>query len=85
MGLKKLSARLSAYFERLETGQGQEIKPDHVRRVLEKLCAKEAELAEKLAHAETEEKRQRLHRKQQVAQEHIARAKYLLAALTPPE
>ena len=81
MGLKKLTEKLAAYFERLETGQTHEIKPDHVRKVLDKLHAKEAELRDRLARAETDGKRAHLQQKLQVTQEHISRAEYLLTAI----
>lgn len=81
MGLKKLTEKLAAYFERLETGKAQKIKPDHVHKVLDKLRAKEAELRDKLAHAETDEQHARLQQKLKVTQEHIARAEYLLTAI----
>lgn len=81
MGLKKMAKKLSAYFERLESGKAQEIEPEHVRKVLEKLHSKEAELTEKLAQAHGDEARQRYQQKLEITKEHIARAEYVLSAL----
>lgn len=81
MGLKKMAKKLSTYFERLESGKTQEIEPEHVRKVLEKLHLKEAELTVKLAQAQSAEARERYQQKLEITNEHIARAEYVLSAL----
>lgn len=81
MGLKKLTAKIAKYSGRVDAGDTNKIKPEDVSRVLAKLHAKEAELAQKIARAETEEKRARFQQKLHITQEHIERAKYLLDVL----
>ena len=81
MKLKKLSAKVADYNQRLADGKASKIKPDHVGKVLEKLRAKEAELTEELAAAPSREKQTRIQRKLDVAREHIERAEWLLAEL----
>jgi hypothetical protein len=78
MGLKKLAAKVAQYNERLESGKASKIKPSHVRRVLEKLRAKESSLEAEIAAAGDEE-RARLERKLEIAREQISRAEWLLA------
>lgn len=81
MGLKKLAAKVADYRARLEDGKASEIKPDHVRKVLEKLRHKEADLEEKLEKADGDEDRERLTRKLEVAQQQIRHAEWLLDTL----
>lgn len=78
MGLKKLAEKVADYNERLERGAVNKIKPSHVRKVLEKLNRKAAELEEDIASAESEEKKARLAVKRDVARQHIERAEWLL-------
>ncbi len=78
MGLKKLSAKVADYFERLEQGHAARVKPSHVRKVLDKLHKKEASLAAEIAETGDEARAERLKRKLEIAREHIARAEYLL-------
>ena len=78
MGLKKLAGKVADYNERLERGRANKIKPGHVEKVLEKLRAKETELKAELDAVHSDEKRARLERKLRIAEEHIARAEYLL-------
>lgn len=82
MGLKRLSKKISGYKERFEQGRADEIKPDHVIKVLSKLKAKKAALAEEIAAARTDDKLQRLERKLKIANEHITRAEWLLREFT---
>ena len=81
MGLKKLAAKVADYNERLKDGKASKIKPGHVRKVLEKLRKKSAELEAELASAHTPEKRARLSRKLEVARAHEERAEWLLKDL----
>ena len=82
MGLKKLAAKVAEYNDRLEGGKASKIKPGHVKKVLEKLRAKETSLeAEIAAAAGDDDKKARLERKLEVAREHIARAEWLLAEI----
>ncbi|SMX48111.1 hypothetical protein [Maliponia aquimaris] len=78
MGLKKLAAKLADYRARLEGGKASEIKPDHVRKVLEKLRRKQADLEAKMEKADGDEDRERLTRKLEVAQQQIRHAEWLL-------
>lgn len=82
MGLKKLSAKVADYFERLEQGYAARVKPSHVRKVLDKLHKKEASLAAEIAATGDETKAERLKRKLEIVREHIERAKYLLEQLS---
>ncbi len=81
MGLKKLAAKVAEYNDRLDSGKASKIKPDHVRRVLQKLRKKELSLTEELAGARDEEAKARLERKLEVAREHVARAEWLLGEI----
>jgi hypothetical protein len=81
MGLKKLASKVAGYNERLESGKASEIKPGHVRKVLEKLRAKEADLKAEIETAKSEERKDRLQRKLAIAREHITRAEYLLTEM----
>jgi len=81
MGLKKLAAKVAAYRDRLDHGEASEITPDHVRKVLAKLQAKQAELEAKLDAATDPQDRTRLERKLGVARTQIARAEWLLDEL----
>lgn len=81
MGLKKLAAKVSDYHDRLESGKVSKIKPHHVETVLAKLRAKEETLKADLGKVSSDDKKQRLQHKLEIAQEHIARAQYLLTEI----
>ncbi len=81
MGLKKLAAKMAEYNERLESGKASKIKPDHVKKVLEKLRKKSVELQADIASAHSTDKRARLERKLEVARAQEARAEWLLKEL----
>lgn len=80
MGLKKLASKVADYKDNLENGKARKIRPEHVRKVLEKLRAKEAELYAAIAGA-GEERKLRLQLKLGIAREHIARAEWLLGEI----
>ncbi len=81
MGLKKLAAKVADYNERLKNGKASKIKPDHVKKVLEKLRNKSVELEAEIASAHSPEKRDRLERKLEVARAQEERAEWLLREL----
>ncbi|WP_323769290.1 hypothetical protein [Antarctobacter sp.] len=81
MGLKKLAAKVVDYNERLDSGMASEIKPLHVKKVLQKLRSKSTELEGEIASAKTAEKKARLEGKLQIARAHITRAEWLLQEL----
>lgn len=78
MGLKKLAAKLTDYYERLERGKASKIKPDHIWRVVDKLRRKTAEIEADIARANNPDKKSRLKRKLGIVNEHMKRAKWLL-------
>lgn len=78
MGLKKLSAKVADYNERVEAGKASKIKPRHVTKTLEKLRKKADELKSEIETTKNDDKRDRLKRKLGIAREHIARAEWLL-------
>lgn len=82
MGLKKLTAKIAAYNDRLVQGKASRIKPDHVRNVLEKLRKKERSLADDLARAKDDDAKARIELKLEIVREHIARAEWLLAEIS---
>lgn len=82
MGLKKLADKVSAYNERLEKGKAKKIKPNHVRKVLEKLRKKSADLEREIAGEKRADKKDRLKRKLRIAREHEERAEWLLDEIT---
>ncbi|MFC3612800.1 hypothetical protein ACFORG_03420 [Lutimaribacter marinistellae] len=81
MGLKKLAVKLADYNERLESGKASKIKPAHVRKVLERLRKKSAELEAEIDSARSTDKRTRLERKLEVARAQEKRAEWLLKEL----
>lgn len=81
MGLRKLAAKVADYNERLKNGKASKIKPGHVKKVLEKLRSKSAELEVEIAAAHSPEKRARLEKKLDVARAQVERAEWLLNAL----
>ena len=82
MGLKKLAAKVADYNARLESGKAGKIKPDHVKKVLEKLRKKSAELETEIASAPSDDARERLEKKLSVARAQIERAEWLLTEVT---
>jgi len=82
MGLEKLAEKVDRYNEHLEQGKVEEIKPDHVKKVLKKLCKKTSELESEIASAKKEDKKVRLSRKLAIAREHVERAEWLLQNIT---
>lgn len=78
MGLKKLAAKVVEYNERLEQGKASKIMPEDVEKVLRKLQKKCENLKEEAAHATSAEKKNRLQKKLDVAQEHVKRGEWLL-------
>jgi hypothetical protein len=78
MGLKKLAKKVAEYNDRLVQGKVEKIKPDHVKKVLEKLYKKASDLEAEIAFAKNPEKKARSTRKLSIARQHIERAKWLL-------
>ncbi len=78
MGLSTKIAKLDKYYERLESGKAQKIKPSHVEKVIKKLKAKEELLQTELKDADKSSKKDRLKRKIKTAREQIKRAEWLL-------
>lgn len=78
MGLKKSTAKLDDYFERLEQNKAAKIKPEHVEKVLEKLQAKERDLLDDLETAQKVDKAERLRSKLNVVREQLRRGEWLL-------
>ena len=86
MAHEKLAERLGAYYARLGAGKAHKIKARDVEKVLEKLRARRADLAEDTP--DKAEKAARLHTKIATADELISRAEWLLSELTrmaPPQ
>ena len=77
MGLKSIVKRLDRYQERLAEGKAEKIKPRHIKKAIEKLMAKETQLAVELQDAAKPEKRKRLEPKISVIHEQIDKAKWL--------
>ncbi|WP_413719173.1 hypothetical protein [Silicimonas sp. MF1-12-2] len=81
MGLKKLAAKVVEYNERRDSGKASEIKPSHVKKVLNKLQKKSEELEAEIAEVNSAEKKARLEKKLEVARAHVERAEWLLKEL----
>ena len=77
MGLRSIVKRLGKYQERLAEGKAEKIKPRHIKKAIEKLMAKETQLAVELQDATKPEKRKRLEHKISVIHEQIDKAKWL--------
>lgn len=78
MGLAKTAEKLQKYFQRLNTGKAEEIKPSHVQRVIDKLAGRERDLLEEIAATTKPSKKQRLEAKLASAREQMERARWLL-------
>lgn len=81
MALRKNIEKLDAYYVRLSEGKAEKIKPGHVEKVIAKLKAKQAALAEEVAASPKASKRARLERKLLIAGEQLKRAEWLLQEL----
>jgi translation initiation factor RLI1 len=78
MGLKKNTAKLDDYFERLKQKKVSKIKPEHVENVIEKLKSKERDLLDDIDTAHKAEKAERLRSKLSVVREQLRRGEWLL-------
>ncbi len=78
MNLKTSIEKLDKYYERLNKGKAEKIKPNHVEKVIRKLKAKEETLHAELAETQKESKKARLIRKIATIKEQIGRAEWLL-------
>lgn len=78
MGLEQSTEKLDKYYKRLETGKAEKIKPEHVRKVIGKLKAKEAKLLADMAETTKDDKKARIDRKLATARELVKRAEWLL-------
>ena len=78
MNLKTSIEKLDKYYERLNKGKAEKIKPNHVEKVIRKLKAKEETLHAELAETHKESKKVRLIRKIATIKEQIGRAEWLL-------
>lgn len=81
MGLKKLAEKVAEYNERFENGKAEKIKPSHVEKVLKKLRKKADDLNADLASAHSDDKKDRLKKKLDIANTHIERAEFLMKAI----
>jgi septal ring factor EnvC (AmiA/AmiB activator) len=78
MGLKKLSGKIAEYNKRLKQGKVSKIKPDHVEKVLKKLKKKSDDLGNEISQTKRTDKKARLKKKLDIANQYIERAEYLL-------
>lgn len=78
MKLSKSAEKLDKYYERLNKGKAEKIKPDHVEKVIRKLKTKEELLRRETDESENELKKARLEGKLHTAREQINRAEWLL-------
>jgi len=78
MGLKKLADKVADYKDRLKRGKASKIKPDHVKKVLEKLRKKVGDLESDITSTKNVDKKARLKRKLGIAREHVERAEWLM-------
>lgn len=77
MPIKDTAEKLEKYQERLRAGKAAKIRPEHVEKILEKLAAKQAEIAAELAGATKQGKRERLEHKLETVEELIEKARWL--------
>ncbi|SDL11560.1 hypothetical protein SAMN04488026_106815 [Aliiruegeria lutimaris] len=78
MDFKKFTARMHDYHERLEKHKAHPIESCHVREILARLEAKEAQLQAKLDAAHKQDKRERISGKLKTVGTQISRARHLL-------
>ena len=81
MTMHKTAEKLEKYQHRLQAGKADKIKPKHVDKILDKLSAKESEVAAELAETTKESKRERLEHKQATIRELIEQARWLHSQL----
>lgn len=77
MGLESMIEKLDKYYDRLEKGKTQKIKPDHVSKVIRKLDTKAAQLEVEISEAQKPDKKQRLERKLALVRKQQERATWL--------
>lgn len=78
MVLDKTREKLNRYYDRLQTGQAEEIKSGHVRQVIAKLDKRESDLLEEIAASSKPSKKARLENKLRTTREQRRRAQWLL-------
>jgi len=78
MDLSKSTEKLDKYYDRLNKGKTQKIKPSHVEKVIRKLSAKREMLEAERAESKKASKKTRLEGKIATASEQIDRATWLL-------
>ena len=76
--------KLDKYYERLEKGKAQKIKPSHVEKVIHKLQSKEKSLLAEIADTQKESKIKRLKRKLELLREQQDRARWLQKKIDNP-
>jgi len=81
MKLTESIKKLDKYFDRLESGKAEEIKPKHVENVIKKLTAKKQLLNEELAEAAKSSKQNRLKGKLLTVEEQLERAEWLMGKI----
>ena len=79
--MSKTAEKLEMYRERLADGKAHEIKPKHVRKMIHKLKAKEADMEEELRTVSKPEKRERLNKKLATIRHRIEQAEWLLGQI----
>ena len=77
MGLENTIEKLDKYYQRLDKGKAQKIKPSHVEKVIHKLEAKAELIEAELAETEKDSKKQRLELKLEMVREQQRRARWL--------
>lgn len=78
MGLGKSIEKLDAYYDRLQQGKVEKIKPAHVEKVIAKLQSKEKALKSDLSECSKDSKKKRLESKLATVSEQLERASWLL-------
>jgi len=82
MGLERSVDKLDKYYERLNKGKAQKIKPSHVEKAIRKLQVKEKHLLEEIDETSKESKKVRLKRKLALVAEQQERARWLLEKIS---
>lgn len=82
MALSEAIEKLKKYYKRFELGKTNKIKPRHVRKVLDKLSAKEVSLLEEIEEAKKPSKKKRLEEKLKTTRKQRDRAQWLLEEIS---
>lgn len=85
MVIRKTTAKLDDYLDRLGHPEAKRVQPSHVARILAKLRSKEADLLDEIAGTDNTNRAERLRAKLTIVREQIRRGVFLMDRLSEAE